>query len=53
MILNAYEKMIAKRYLLPGKGEGFIFVVVGFSVGAVAYQDGTRQPQGVGAPLPA
>ncbi|WP_037501290.1 lipoprotein-releasing ABC transporter permease subunit [Sphingomonas jaspsi] len=36
MILNAYEKMIAKRYLLPGKGEGFIFVVVGFSVGAVA-----------------
>ena len=36
MILNAYEKMIAKRYLLPGKGEGFIFVVAGFSVGAVA-----------------
>ena len=36
MILNAYERMIAKRYLLPGKGEGFIFVVAGFSVGAVA-----------------
>ena len=36
MILNNYEKMIAKRYLLPGKGEGFIFVVAGFSVGAVA-----------------
>jgi lipoprotein-releasing system permease protein len=28
--------MIAKRYLLPGKSEGFIFVVAGFSVGAVA-----------------
>ena len=36
MILNNYEKMIARRYLLPGKGEGFIFVVAGFSVGAVA-----------------
>ena len=36
MILNNYEKMIAKRYLLPGKSEGFIFVVAGFSVGAVA-----------------
>ncbi len=36
MILNNYEKMIAKRYLLPNKGEGFIFVVAGFSVGAVA-----------------
>ncbi|MBA3667954.1 MAG: lipoprotein-releasing ABC transporter permease subunit [Sphingomonas sp.] len=36
MILNTYERMIAKRYLLPGKGEGFIFVVAGFSVGAVA-----------------
>ncbi len=36
MILNSYERMIAKRYLLPGKGEGFIFVVAGFSVGAVA-----------------
>ena len=29
MILNRYERMIAKRYLLPGKGEGFIFVVAG------------------------
>ena len=36
MILNAYEKMIAKRYLVPIKGERFIFVVAGFSVGAVA-----------------
>ena len=36
MILSRYERTIAKRYLLPGKGEGFIFVVAGFSVGAVA-----------------
>ena len=27
MILSRYERMIAKRYLLPGKGEGFIFLV--------------------------
>ena len=36
MILNSYERAIAKRYLLPIKGEGFIFVVAAFSVGAVA-----------------
>ena len=36
MILNKYERMIARRYLLPTRGEGFIFVVAGFSVGAVA-----------------
>jgi len=36
MMLNRYERMIARRYLLPGKGEGFIFLVAGFSVGAVA-----------------
>lgn len=36
MILSRYERTIAKRYLLPTKGEGFIFVVAGFSVGAVA-----------------
>ena len=36
MILSRYERMIARRYLLPQKGEGFIFVVAGFSVGAVA-----------------
>ena len=35
MILNRYERMIARRYLLPGSGEGFIFVVAGFSIGAV------------------
>ncbi|MEO8619078.1 MAG: ABC transporter permease, partial [Sphingomicrobium sp.] len=36
MILNRYERMIAKRYLLPGKGEGFIFMVATISLFAVA-----------------
>ena len=36
MILSRYERMLARRYLFPQKGEGFIFVVAGFSVGAVA-----------------
>ena len=36
MILSGYERMLTRRYLLPQKGEGFIFVVAGFSVGAVA-----------------
>ena len=36
MILSRHERMIAKRYLLPGKGEGFIFLVAGISLGAVA-----------------
>ena len=27
MILNRAERMLARRYLLPGKGEGFIFLV--------------------------
>ena len=36
MILSRYERMVARRYLFPQKGEGFIFVVAGFSVGAVA-----------------
>ena len=27
MILSRYERMIARRYLLPGKGEAFIFLV--------------------------
>ena len=35
MILNRYERMIARRYLLPGKGEGFIFLVAGISLVAV------------------
>jgi lipoprotein-releasing system permease protein len=36
MILSVHERMIAKRYLLPGKGEGFIFLVAAFSLVAVA-----------------
>ena len=35
MIFSRYERMIARRYLLPGKGERFIGLVAGFSVGAV------------------
>jgi lipoprotein-releasing system permease protein len=35
MILNRYEQMIARRYLLPGKGEGFIFLVAAISLIAV------------------
>src|SRR5919112_4218730 len=36
MILSRYERMVARRYLLPGKGEGFIFLVAGISLVAVA-----------------
>lgn len=36
MILNRYERMIARRYVLPGKGEGFIFLVATISLIAVA-----------------
>jgi lipoprotein-releasing system permease protein len=36
MILSRYERMVARRYLLPEKGEGFIFAAAGFSVIAVA-----------------
>ena len=36
MILSRHERMIARRYLLPGKGEGFIFLVAGISLVAVA-----------------
>jgi lipoprotein-releasing system permease protein len=36
MILSPHERLIAKRYLLPGKGEGFIFLVAAFSLVAVA-----------------
>ena len=35
MILSRYERMVAKRYLLPGKGEGFIFLVASISLFAV------------------
>jgi lipoprotein-releasing system permease protein len=36
VILNSYERMVARRYLLPGKGEGFIFLVASISLLAVA-----------------
>jgi lipoprotein-releasing system permease protein len=36
MILSRYEKMVARRYLLPNKGEGFIFLVASISLVAVA-----------------
>jgi lipoprotein-releasing system permease protein len=36
VILSRYERMIARRYLLPGKGEGFIFLVASISLAAVA-----------------
>jgi lipoprotein-releasing system permease protein len=36
MILTRYERMVAKRYLLPGKEEGFIFLVASISLVAVA-----------------
>ncbi|MBA3878287.1 MAG: lipoprotein-releasing system transmembrane subunit, LolC/LolE family [Sphingobium sp.] len=35
MFLSQYERMIAQRYLLPGKGEAFIFLVAGISLAAV------------------
>jgi lipoprotein-releasing system permease protein len=35
MLLSRYERMIARRYLLPGRGEAFIAVVAAFSLGAV------------------
>ena len=35
MILRPHERMIFKRYLLPHRGEGFIFVAAAFSFTAV------------------
>ncbi|HJQ15845.1 MAG TPA: lipoprotein-releasing ABC transporter permease subunit [Allosphingosinicella sp.] len=35
MILSRYERMIARRYLLPGRGEAFILVVAAFGMLAV------------------
>jgi lipoprotein-releasing system permease protein len=35
LILTRYERMIARRYLLPGKGEGFILLVATVSLVAV------------------
>ena len=36
MILDRTERMIARRYLLPGRGEAFILLVASISLGAVA-----------------
>src|SRR5690349_13192925 len=36
MILNRAERMLARRYLLPGTGDGFIFLVASISLVAVA-----------------
>ncbi|GAA4778325.1 lipoprotein-releasing ABC transporter permease subunit [Stakelama sediminis] len=35
MFLTRYERMIARRYLLPGRGEAFIFLVASISLVAV------------------
>jgi len=35
MLLSRFERTIARRYLLPGRGERFIVLVAGFSLGAV------------------
>jgi lipoprotein-releasing system permease protein len=35
MLLSPYERLIAWRYLWPGKGEGIIAVVVGFALAGV------------------
>src|SRR3546814_18484694 len=35
LILTPFERMIARRYLLPGKSEAFIALVAGISVGVV------------------
>ena len=35
-MITPYERMIARRYLLPGRGEGFIFLVASIATGAVA-----------------
>ena len=35
MLLSPYERFIAKRYLLPGRGEAFIVLVASISLVAV------------------
>lgn len=35
LLISRYERMIARRYLLPGRSEAFIAVVAGFSLVAV------------------
>ena len=52
MILNRAERMLARRYLLPGPGEGFIFLVASISLLAVAL-DGLRSPGPEALPGPA
>jgi lipoprotein-releasing system permease protein len=36
LILGRTERMVARRYLLPGRGEAFIFLVASISLAAVA-----------------
>jgi lipoprotein-releasing system permease protein len=36
VILGRTERMVARRYLMPGKGEAFIFLVASISLAAVA-----------------
>jgi len=35
LLLSPFERMIARRYMLPGKGEAFIALVAGISLAAV------------------
>ncbi|MEM6828039.1 MAG: hypothetical protein AAF553_08845, partial [Pseudomonadota bacterium] len=35
LMLSPFERMIAKRYLWPGKGEAFIALVASISIGVV------------------
>jgi lipoprotein-releasing system permease protein len=35
-LISAHERLIIRRYLTPGQGEGFIFLVAGISLVAVA-----------------
>src|SRR6476469_760330 len=35
LLLSPFEWTVAKRYMMPGKGEGFIALVAGISVGVV------------------
>lgn len=35
LLISRYERMIARRYLLPGRSEAFIAIVAGFSLVAV------------------
>ena len=35
LLLSPFEWTITRRYMMPGKGEGFIALVAGISVGVV------------------